>query len=1173
MKENSNVLVIGGGIAGISAALDLGENFNVFLVENKASIGGKMAQLDKTFPTLDCSICILAPKMVEVSRHPNITLLTYSEIESLEEIPESGEFKVKIRKKARYVDEDLCTGCGECMEVCPVKMPNEFEAGVLKSKRKAIYIPFAQAIPRKAVIDKNVCIQIKRGTCGKCKEKCLRKAINHEMEDEIIETTVASVVVATGYELMDPKILKRYNYKKYPNVITSMQYERLLSASGPSEGHLVRPSDREKPSNVAFILCAGSRNVKYCAYCSKFCCMYATKDSVLTKEHEPDVDVTVFYNDIRAIGKNHEEFIERAKNEYGVEYIRGIPGDLREDPITKDIIVKHADLITGQVESKPASMVVLCPGVIPSQGATELAQKLGIEQNEFGFFKSRDPLQELESTRPGIYLAGSCQSPDDISNSVAKALGAAALAANRAKPLDETDQPKELTMVEEIPVSSSDTPRIGVFLCHCGINIGGYVDIPEVLEHAKSIEDVTYATANLYTCAMDTQDLIKEKIQEHNLNRIVIAACTPRTHEKLFQETVAEVGLNPYLLTFVSIREMDSWVHMRNPDEATRKAKDLVRMGISRVKLQKPLKSGKTSIEPSALVIGGGVAGMSAALAIAESGIDVYLVEKKNTLGGFLNSIPVVNFERINTQDIIKNLKEKIEKRSNIKIFLNSSVDKINGSIGNFDAMITSQEIEGDFTDIKVGTVIVATGINEAKLNGLMHYGDDPRIITQGELEKKLDEGLDLSGKYVTFIHCVGSREHGGDLGKSYCSLYCCQVSLTNSWRIKEEFPTSNVFVLYRDIRVGTDEEQHYWDARKKINYLRFKEDEYPEVVIEGASKPISVKVHDLITQTRLQIPSDLIVLNMPMLPADENKKISELLKIPLDKDGFFLEAHVKLRPLDFATDGVFLCGGAHGPKNVRESIAQGFGAGSRALTFMLKGEIETEPIRAEVNQDLCISCLECQKVCPFNAISVDFLKGEHKTEVNPALCKGCGTCAATCPAHAITMHHFESEQIMRMVDEALAKPSLDDAHPNIVAFLCNWCSYAGADNAGVSRFQYEPNIRPIRVMCSGRVDEEFILKAFLEGADGVLVAGCHIGDCHYLEGNFATRDRYARLKNQLTQIGIDPRRLRLEWISASEGKMFAELVNEFTNELKSIGVFGNERSKLPQGIKQEEGE
>ncbi|MHA1105055.1 MAG: FAD-dependent oxidoreductase [Promethearchaeota archaeon] len=556
---NSNIMVIGAGISGIEASLILADQgYRVILVEKTSSVGGRMAQLDKTFPTLDCSICILAPKMVEVARHPNVELLMYSEVQEVS--GETGNFKVKVVKKARYVDWDKCTGCGACMEKCPMKkIPSEFEEEI--GNRTAIYIPFPQAVPRKAVIDAEKCLYLTKNACQLCEKECEAEAITWDMKDEVVEYDVASIIVATGIDLLDPTPIVRYHYGEYPNVIQAMQYERLLSASGPTEGQLLRPSDKKHALKIGFIGCVGSRNEDFCAYCSKFCCMYMAKEGVVTREHAPDTNVTIFFNDTRVIGKNQEEFIVRAKDEYKLIYYRGIPGDIRENPENHNLFVKHANLDTGDVETSEFDLVVLANAVIPRKGTEKLAEMLGIETNELGFFKTKNTTEDLRSTRDGIYVSGSCQSPDDIANSVAKAGGAAALAALHAVPLS----PEELEVI--LPplkvVNPRDEPRIGVFVCMCGVNIGGYMDVPALVEYSKTLPNVVFSMDNKYSCSSLTQDIIKEKIVELNLNRVIVAACTPRTHEPLFQKTIREAGLNEYLFNFVSIRELDSWVHMK----------------------------------------------------------------------------------------------------------------------------------------------------------------------------------------------------------------------------------------------------------------------------------------------------------------------------------------------------------------------------------------------------------------------------------------------------------------------------------------------------------------------------------------------------------------------------------------------------------------------------------
>ncbi|MFW9937303.1 MAG: hydrogenase iron-sulfur subunit [Candidatus Thorarchaeota archaeon] len=1149
---NSNIMVIGGGISGIEASLTLAEQgYRVILVEKTSSVGGRMAQLDKTFPTLDCSICILAPKMVEVSRHPNVELLAYSEVQDVK--GKAGDFKVKIKKKAKYVNWDACTGCGACSEKCPMKkIPSEFEEGM--GNRTAIYIPFPQAVPRKAVIDPEKCLYLTKNACQLCEKECEAEAINWNDKDEIIEYNVASIIVATGFDQLDPSVLDRYHYGEYPNVITAMQYERLLSASGPTEGELLRPSDKKHAHNIAFVSCVGSRNEDLCAYCSKFCCMYQTKEGVVTREHAPDTNVTIFFNDIRVIGKNQEEFIERAKNEYKLTYYRGIPGDVRENPENHNLYVKHANLDTGDVEVSEFDLVVLANAVIPRKDAGNLAKILGIEQNEFGFFKTDISTEDLQSTRKGIYVTGSCQSPDDIANSVAKAGGAAGLAANHAVPLTPEEMEIELPPLKEVNIS--DEPRIGVFICRCGVNIAGYMEVPELVEYAKTLPYVVYSMENKYSCSQLTQDIIKEKIEELDLNRVVVAACTPRTHEPLFQKTIREAGLNEYLFNFVSIRELDSWVHMHDKLKATDKAKDLIRMGVARVTAQKSEFKIKGDVTPEALVVGGGIAGISAAMEIASKGFKVHVVEKESRLGGQLNLIYKINFDRIDSNQYLENTLKEYNKMKNITTYLDSEVAEIKGSIGDFNVKVTNNK-DNKSVALNVGVIITATGAYEYKPEGWYHYGENENVMTQLELSDKLRNGELKDGETLVFIHCVGSRQPEGGNGVTYCSLICCSESIRHALFVKESYPKSNIYVLYRDIRVGTDEEPYYWKARENINYIRFNE--YPEVEVKNSKLMVDVK--DILTQVDLTIEADKVVLSTPLIPYD-TKQLGEQIKCARDQNGFFLEAHVKLRPVDFATDGIYLAGTCHGPKGIADSISQGRAAAAHALVPLISGEVENEPLVSVVNPSLCIACQKCEEVCNFGAIGVNFDNEVLVSESNPLLCKGCGDCSAACPAGAITMSHFADNQIFPMIEEAV-KGEFVDERPRIVAFLCNWCSYAGADTCGVSRFQYPTNIRPIRVMCTGRIPKSFILQAFLEGADGVLIGGCHIGDCHYLEGNYDMLRRYNEVHEVLAKVGINPNRFRLEWVSASEGKRFSQVVTEFVETVKKLGPMPRTGDKI----------
>ena len=1143
-EAKRSVLVIGGGIAGISASLDLAEQgHHVYLVERTPSIGGRMAQLDKTFPTLDCSICILAPKMVEVLRHPNITLLTYSEvIECNKEVTEEGEFfKVGVLRKARYVNEDICIGCALCTTVCPQRASNEFEEGI--SNRAAIYIPFPQAVPLVATIDHTICRRFPRGICKACEKVCERGALNFEQEDRFEDIYVSSIIVATGFDLIDPEAVLAYGYGRFEDVITSLEFERFMSASGPTSGEILKPSDSKHPERIAFILCVGSRSVREGkkSYCSKICCLYSTKEAIITREHAPDTEVVIYYNDKRAIGRGHEEFFVRAADEFGVNYKIGLPSEVQRDPETGKLLIEHANLETGKLERELYDMVVLSPAIVPSSGTDKIAEILNIDLDEDGFIWT-NPLNPIETSHPKIFAAGCARGPEDISTSVIQACAAAAAVAQPSAIEPFPIEVKEEKTPEELPVEEES--RIGVFVCHCGIEIGGTVDVPSVAEYAKTLPDVVFAEDSLYACSQDAQEVIKKSIKENNLNRLVIASCTPRTHLPLFQETAAEAGLNPYLVAFASIRELDSWVHMQEPEAATQKAKDLVRMAVARARLLRPGKKLKTEILPVATVIGAGVSGMSATLTIADKGYQTYLIEKADEIGGFINQLHYLDFLKTRAEDLLSELGEKVRNHENITLFTNTEIKNIAGSIGNFELTLS----DGKGT-INSGVIILATGADYLTPEGYYHYGESSNIITQLDFSQMVRDHKIKDGEKIGMILCVGAREKEG---RQYCSIVCCSQAIKDALLLKKDLPGTSVDILFRDIRVRDEGEKYFREARGAgVRFLNYSPDDPPKVQIMDDDS-IQIKLHEQITRADIELKADKLVLVTPIVTdMKNNRRLSEMLKVPLDENGFFLEARVKLRPVDFATEGIFVCGTANGPKSVREAITQAEAAASRALVFLMKGIAEADPIIAEIDQSLCIGCANCVFACPFNAISIT---EDNLATVNPVSCKGCGVCSVECPAEAITMHHFTNDQIMAMVETALEEPApLDE--PRIVGLMCNWCCYAGADNAGVSRFQYPSNIRPIRVMCSGRVDPLIILRAFQLGADGVFVGGCHPGDCHYIEGNYHARDEMVRIKKLMEEIGIEPGRLRVESVSASEGKRFAELMKEFTEQIKELGA------------------
>jgi len=1013
------VLVVGGGIGGMRAAVDLAEaGLKVYLVERDAGLGGRVAQLGYMFPTHDCVLCrgtsdhgygctrpVISPAFVDHNVHPNIDIMTLTEV--VDASGQAGDFSVTLRHHSRYVSVEKCTNCGVCTAACPVRLPSEFQEAMVT--RMAIHKSAPRSFPDAYYVDKgDYCID-----CRRCESVCPTGAVDLDEEAWDEEIKVSAVILALGYQLSDASVLEEYGYGRYPNVVHSMQYERYVSRSGPTEGLLIRPSDNTAPKRIAWLQCIGSRDQEH-PYCSSICCMYATKEAVLAKQRVEGAHCQIFMMDERAFNKEYNAYFHRSCEEYGVEYTRCRISDLWEDPETHDLIL-HYPGGDGKMREDRFDMVVLSVGVLPPAGAEELAQSLGFDLNEYGFCQT-DSFNPLETTQPGIYVCGAFASPKEIAETIIDAAGAAgdvmrmfhdqlgARPSSREYPfLSRGEFPPERDV-------SDEPPRVGVFVCRCSPSIEGVIDIERLLDRSRQYPGVVHAADVGYGCFPEGLAQIKSAIAAHELNRVVVAGCSLRTHESLFQYTVREAGLNAYLMEMTNIREHCAWVHSHQPAAATRKAMELVRMATARAKTLQPVHKSAVRATRRALVIGGGVAGMSAALAIADSGFDVTLVERSDALGGHLHDIHYV-VEGYNPQRLLRDLVNRVRGHERIDVYTRTNLVRHTGYVGDYRSTLRGQD--GSEEIVSHGVTIVATGGKEA--HGPKFLLDEhPKVMTQLALEEaitsRLEEIAEL--KDVVMIQCV--RPEGAEY--DYCSRICCTSTIKNAMRIKVANPDCRVMVLYKDIITYGFREQYYTEARRRgVLFIRYDDDNEPEV--ECLNGDLRVTVQEPMLGRPMVIEPDLLVLSMAIEPSDGAAKLAQILEVPLSEEGFFLEAHIKMRPMDFMEEGIFICGMAHYPKFIEETISHALAAAGRATTILSKEPFFVGGTVAVVDQEQCVGCLTCVRVCPFHIPKVDpervgvgGIMGAAYIE--PALCHGCGTCTSECPATAIQLMNYTDTQI-----------------------------------------------------------------------------------------------------------------------------------------------------------------
>ncbi|MFB3904294.1 MAG: FAD-dependent oxidoreductase [Acidobacteriota bacterium] len=1017
-------LVVGGGISGMRAALDLADaGLKAYLVEQTACLGGRVAQLGFMFPQHDCVLCrgtsdhgygctrpSISPAYIQHNQHPNIEILTYTRVVDVQ--GQAGDFTVCLRQEPRFVDPARCTSCGLCSEVCPIELPDSYQLGM--STRKAIFKVSARAIPDSYSVDRGPYCD----GCGKCVQVCPTKAIDLHQQPRLMNVEVGAIILALGFDLFDATVLEELGYGRYPDVMSAMQYERLASRSGPTEGAIRRRSNGQPPKSIAWLQCIGSRDQQN-TYCSSICCMYATKEAILAKQRlGHDIKCSIFLMDERAFNKEYNKYSARARERHGIEYQRCRVSAVREDPETKELILRFAD-VSGQVREERFELVVLATGLQPPETARHLSEVLDIELNAHGFCQT-DKFAPLQTTRPGVFVCGAFSSPKEIVETVIDASGAAA---EVMRFLNERLHTHAFTRawpflaVDGFPPEKDvrgQPPRTGVVICSCGGTIGKSVHLEEVRARSSQLPGVASTDVVDFACFRDGLDRIGQRIEEASLNRVVVAACSARTHEAVFQRTLLQAGLNPYLLETVNLREQCAQVHADQPQLATRKATELVRTAVGRVAVAQPISREKSRCLPAALVIGGGVAGMTAALAIADSGYEVHLVERAERLGGNLLDLYYVA-EGYNPQRLLRDLINRVRGHQNITTHTRAEVVAHSGHIGNFRTQVATRRQDGstDKFSVQHGVIVLATGARETRDHPLLKL---PGVITQRQLEEKVIHSPEeiAALKNVVMIQCI--RQEGM---AEYCSRICCTNTMKNAIRLKLFNPSCNVTILHKNIITYGFREEFYTEARRHgVVFVRYSDDRLPRVVSEG--NQLRVRVQDQALGRELVLSADLVPLSMAIAPPADTADLARMLRIPLSSEGFFEEAQLKLRPMDFMRDGIFLAGMAHYPKFLEESISHALAAAGRALSVLSQETLYLGGVVAQVDPAKCVGCLTCTRTCPFGIPQV--IEQEGRTGVgglggaafiDSALCQGCGTCTGECPANAIQLQNFSDTQMM----------------------------------------------------------------------------------------------------------------------------------------------------------------
>lgn len=1027
---SNKVMVVGGGVAGIRAALDLAEaGFMVNLVDQQPYIGGVLMQLDRQFPTNDCGICKMLPTIMrnDISEccmrrnlsHPKIKVYTNSSVEKV--TGTAGNFTIDMQQKPQFVDPSKCITCGKCEEICPIEAPNEFNENL--ATRKAIFKPYPLPNPDTYTLDSESC-----NRCGECVSICPTDAINLNAKEQNFQVNAGSVILAPGLQVFDPKPNKAYSYGTNPNIITSLDFERIYSGLGPYSGEriLTRPSDQEIPKTLAFIQCVGSRNTQFGhEYCSYACCMYSLKEAIIAKEQNPDIDVSIFYMDMRAFGKSYHEYYLKAKD-LGINFIRCRVPAVQSISGTDNL---ELTLVTesGEISKQEFELVVLAVGLEAPRSAPKLGEIFGIKLDDDGFSIANE-FAPVSTSKPGIYVCGAFTGPKDIPESVTDASAAAAAAEKHLSKPDEAAQ--ETSEQEKEAIITSGEPSIGIILCSCGDDIESKLDLNELEEYAKTLTSVEIVDKIDYLCIKPEE--IKNIIEKSDkkINKVIIGACVPYHFELRFKEAAFEAGINPANLELINLRERLAWVCLDESETLTTPtamAKGQLLIAYKKLLAQEKFseETNQTPVIRRALVVGGGLAGLTSAITLANNDIEVDLVEKTKSLGGNLKNI----YSTLVHEDVQKFLKstiKNVEENNNISIHLNSEVQDISGHVGVFKATIAKPNVKDGTRSSEYGAIILATGATEYVPNEYL-YGKNPRVWTQLELESAL-AGNELENKNkskifkakseiksIAMIQCVGSRnsEH------PYCSRVCCAKAIKNALTLKNDNPGVKVYIIYQDIMTYGLQEKYFLAAREAgIEFLRYEPEDPPVATNVKGTDKLTIKLKDILLNQELTLKPELLVLSTGIVPNTKDLDAFDRIGIEYSPNYFLQEANVKFRPVDMLADGIFIAGLVHSPRQMSESIIQAQAAAGRALTILNKSAL---PIRREVsvvNTRKCSGCEACVTVCPYHARIMD--ADEKVAVVIEPLCQSCGACAMVCPNGAAIMRGFRRGQLYGMIDAAV---------------------------------------------------------------------------------------------------------------------------------------------------------